>query len=440
MDALPLEILHHICSFLPRNSLCPFRLVCSTFSDMGARFLFRQLTFYLHPNDLHTLRQIAKRYPIYVRSLVYMSKTLVSGFTTYEEGGELHLQTGRNSRFSPDIGYVRYVEAANAHRNCINNNDDYILLGEILASLPHLQSITVSGDGYFFKRQRRDYASPFDDLLDLLSGEETPRGARQLGAVLSALPMAVASLETFHAGKIGWSVIEQNLDVLRTPPQSLHRLKHLELAFDTGSDNTEWPAWGFDSHACKATLQSGVLREFLRGLPDLEVLSLDFTYTHRDGTYAASVDDLIPLDHTWKHLRSLALREIEGGQQDFSSVLERHKDTPRELCLSDVKLSTTSLPTLLDQIREDLKLDFICVCGKTLGLVDDRGQSIWSIPRPGDDALWHLLNAYCCIGGGLPTETKCPLLEDRELGWDDLEDDADYVRYEASFSISAANL
>ncbi|KAM0812744.1 putative F-box domain-containing protein [Seiridium cardinale] len=411
MDPLPLELQHLICSFLDQEDICDFRLVCRTFSDIGANFIFQELTVHLHANDLHQLRHVAERYPKCVRAIIYRCDTLRDD-VSFENLEGHHQDLMRVSYRKRRVGltsdlsflYTEYTKALEIHKRMVDSRDDFRCFAEVFAKLLNLRHITITSDSCFFEASSLPVGrNPFDHVSSKFIGEHHPKGCRNIDVVLSALQTAATELDTLRAGHIHWYFIERNLELLQQPPVSLTRLKHLELVFEGGTKAGE------ESRTCHPTMKSGILRRFLSSLPHLEVLNLDFGWGPMGDTYHASIDDIIAADHTWQRLNSLALRVLEDGRQDFMAVLNRHKDTLKEICLMDIRLNTMSLPELLAQIRCNLKLDYACICGFITGKADTEGNQVWEIRTHDRNKRWHRISNYCCRGSGSPMEGVCPL-------------------------------
>ncbi|KAI4601857.1 hypothetical protein KJ359_010722 [Pestalotiopsis sp. 9143b] len=289
------------------------------------------------------------------------------------------------------VQYAQYRSDLQIQRGLIDNKDDFSCLAEVLASLPELQSITVNPGVFFFPHDNpHKLKSPFDHLFNACSQNAGKGLIRHVVAMFSALRCAVAKIEVLRLGPVDWGVLDLIVGVHSTPPEALSSLRHLELVLTIplGDRNP------CQALACREMMRSGALREFLRSLPQLEVLNVDFSSIGHRRQFAASVDDIIPADHTWVHLYSLALRNVEEEEQGFMSVMERHQRTLREVCLSNVRLATTSLPVLLDQIRDTMNLDYSCICGLIIGPPDAHGKKEWVLMRSELSGDWHRVINY----------------------------------------------
>ncbi|ETS80767.1 hypothetical protein PFICI_08296 [Pestalotiopsis fici W106-1] len=435
MDAFPSEVLHIVFSHLELKDVGQFRLACKTFNDISAYIFFQNITFYLHTDDLRHLRHVTQKYPTCIRSLVYRGRTIVDEVCA-DDFAEQHseymiLKYGRELEHSSDDlqeQYARYKDKLAAQRRLIDAKDDFRCLAEVIGSLPQLQSITVNPDVYFFPDHNpHNLKSPFDELFYECSQKSGFDLVRHVEAVFSALQRAAAKIEVLRLGPVHWRVIEHNVSVLSTPIQALSNLRHLELVFTLG----KWSPC--QASACREVVRSGALRSFLSTLPHLEVLNVDFSSIGHSRKFGASVDDIIPSDRTWRYLHSLALRNMEEGQQDFMSVMERHKESLREVCLSNIRLGEISLPVLLEEIRNTLSLSYTCICGFITGSADAQGKTEWLLLRSTIGGDWHRVINYCCRGSGSPKNGVCPISED----WDMNRTDDDKIQYEEIYQYEA---
>ncbi|KAF7516381.1 hypothetical protein G7054_g14172 [Neopestalotiopsis clavispora] len=399
MDSFPAEVLHIVFSYLEPKELGHFRLASKTFNDISAYVFFRDITFYLHTDNLRHVQRVAQQYPTCVRSLIYRGRTIVDEVNA-DDFAEQHadymiLKYGRELQHSSEDlqeHYARYKDGLEAQRKLIRTRGDFKYLTEIIGSLPQLQSITVNPDVYFFPDLiPHKIKSPFDDLFHECSQKSGFDLIRHVEAVLFALQGAAAKIEVLRLGPVHWRVIEHNFNVLSMPLQALSNLRHLELVFTLG----KWSPC--QASACREVVRSGALRSFLSTLPLLEVLNVDFSSIGHSRKFGASVDDIIPRGHTWRHLHSLALRNMEEGEQDVVSVLQRHKESLREVCLSNFRLGKISLPALLGQMRNNLTLTYACVCGLITGPADDQGKMEWVLLRSTIEGDWHRVMNYVSL-------------------------------------------
>ncbi|KAI1877866.1 uncharacterized protein JN550_000048 [Neoarthrinium moseri] len=408
MDRIPLEILHLVCSKLDLEDVYPFRLINRRCAEVGASRTFEEVVFYLHPDDFQQLRNIAQNYPHYVKSLICKNTILKDGVTFQEFERSFNVDSGgRKRRVAPSMSqerlreeYAKYISSWKDQDGWLKDGDDIGYLAEVISNFTQLKSIYPIASGRFAVLPGK---SPFDQILSIFHTEAQPIGCRPMALLLSGLRNSEARLETIHARNTNPLFFDMYSELLQQPIAALCCLKCLELFL---SEKT-------------TPMELRPFKLFLTGLPLLEVLSVEF-YS------PVNLADAIPLGYTWKHLRSLALRGFLGEQEEFVEITDRHRSTLKELCLGHFVLKFTSFRGLLLHIRENLQLDYACICGIICGTQKNGESEGWLIGHPYDRAgpenRWVSISAYCCNKGS-PGGEPCP---DRpSLKWFDEYDDYD---------------
>ena len=124
-------------------------------------------------------------------------------------------------------------------------------------------------------------------------------------------------------------------------------------------------------------LQKGLLRSTIQAAPELRELQLRFA-GDKGGPdaadypiplrpcYPACFQDLFDANTTWKHLRYLALHEIETDEEEFLSFLTNHRGNLRTLELRSLSLLDGSWPTTFDGMRRNcgLHLEVLTLSGR----------------------------------------------------------------------------
>jgi hypothetical protein len=84
---LPNELLHHICAQLPLASCTNFRLVCSSFRDIGKQRLVSELSFFRHPCSIAKVIEISEspEWAKQVQALVYEHTDLTTWDHVYHK-------------------------------------------------------------------------------------------------------------------------------------------------------------------------------------------------------------------------------------------------------------------------------------------------------------------------------------------------------------------
>ncbi|KAI1804567.1 hypothetical protein F4811DRAFT_274397 [Daldinia bambusicola] len=411
------EILCLICSYLDIEDIRRFRLCCRAFANAGACFAFRKLVFYLHPLDFEMLRHISM-HPIAsknVRSLVYIGHTLelpkksLEDFLDYYSAvrrAEIIVAQTSKETPPPRLGndqllmlYKNYETAIEEQKKVLINDEDISCLKEIISRFPSLQGITMSCDFWFWPGKNK---TPFGGCLIPPGDELEPVGCRQLDSLLSAIFQTDIKLRRLTAGTLSWQFFQKPAAELRSTLSFYTNLTRLELCIDTGENNRDATIFddltvGTDVPQCRRLLETGLLRDFIRSLSQLQTLYVVFNWHSEQHGYPARLEDIMEPKHRWEHLDSLTLGNITCERHDLMSMLRRHKSTLKELCLRDIRLRSTSWHVLLPKIRRTMDLDDACICGELYGQEEDSPfPEYWdlSLPDTFEDSLRDDVNDY----------------------------------------------
>ncbi|KAI0854024.1 hypothetical protein F5Y00DRAFT_64912 [Daldinia vernicosa] len=411
------EILCLICSHLDIEDIRRFRLCCKAFADAGACFAFREIIFYLHPHDFDMLRHISL-HPIAsknVRSLIYVGHTLESPKKSWDEFQKYYsdirsvekiIAQHANETPPPRIGnqqllrlYKNYEVAIDEQEKMLNNKEDISCLKEVISRFSSLQEITMSTQFEFGRGTRK---TPFEGCLVKPGDELTPMGCRQLDSLLSAVFEADIKLRRLTAGTFSWQFFQKPAVELRHTLSFSSNLTCLELCIDTGEEYfrvgvAEDVLGGTEVPQCRHLLETGLLRDFIKSLSQLQTLSVVFNWHSDEHGYAARLEDIMEPKHRWEHLDSLTLGNITCERHDLMSMLRRHKGTLKALCLRDIRLRSTSWRLLLPKIRKTMNLDEACICGELYGQEEDSPyEEYWDLALPDtfEDVLRDDVNDY----------------------------------------------
>jgi len=453
LDTLPPEIIHYIFELLKIEDVRRLRRVSRQLGAIGACHALPELVFYLHQGDLNVLRTIARHpvYPTYVRSLIYGTDVL--------ENEQLHFKD-----FTPDCRKI-LREAAREHRDhdpkkcalarappptiedikekyrlykrvlqqqheVLDTRFDFEVLKEVIPKLPNLQEIIVSSDYEYRDSPVRGFKTPFDELateprLDGILGSE---GVRHLEALLEGVYAAyndggMRGLKALRAGLIHFSFFDGPHQILLQMPDLLAHLTSFELLILPESDIVN-RGGELEYENCQALMRTGVIRNLVRRMPNLETLSIAFD-DHTSGDellFPASLRDLVPLKHTWPNLEKFRLENVETDRDELTAFLVLHKESLMNLHLHAVRLKTTSWRKLLPQLKVELDthlMDEVLISGVVFGqsedppghglapgMMDD-GEEEWFLGDDNDpeETLALAVEDYFMS----PTKMKCPL-------------------------------
>ncbi|KAK3688807.1 hypothetical protein B0T22DRAFT_162237 [Podospora appendiculata] len=424
----PPEVWHIVCSYLDASSdIVSFRRACQAFADMGQPFALPSVVLYIHQGDFDNMRAVAN-HPVrskYVHALEFVPHTFPEPSLTLERFIHIysHLQhipyevliSGPLPSSDTELqqNCTRYKEAVRQQAEILNNHHDIAFLAEVIPKLIGLRRILVSNCSW--RREGREGANtPFTETVP--KGFQPwdnlrPSGYRGAKAVLSALETCNSKLEALEIGTVSWRII----DALPSPDR-LSSLTSLTLALDTVDDrsripNAETLYTSTEVPKCRKLFELGGFRDFLAGLPNLEALGVEFTYSNELPMlqYPAGLDDIIKPGHHWPKLRALNLGNIDMETEGLMGFLELHKDMLLRLELHDIRI-TTSWLKLLPDIHTLLSLKQASVWGDLYGVqaVTEDGEEMgehWDLGDPSwsdDDPFSHKLGLYLVEGGTCP--------------------------------------
>ncbi|KAI2632744.1 hypothetical protein GGS21DRAFT_521061 [Xylaria nigripes] len=418
MDQLPVEILHLICSQLSVRDVANFRLVNNLLAAIGAAYMLPAVTFRISPAEIDRLKAISL-HPIfskYVRSITYGTETFhpsqmnAVNMTRYFDSpavalSNLHALTPYQYTAAYDEYYDNYGQQAEPFPVEINATD---LFREILPRFPNLNAFTVMVGDFFDKirylrRERSHFAgSPRGYTFSPIYAEDK----HPLQMLLMANAHAPRAVKSLHMGSVHWQFFGQNEQNLLRMFQPLANLTSIELNIAIHSND------GLDTvdlvMGCRNVLSRGSIRKILTSMPQLQFLCVDIEdlidpYFEK----GAWLKDVIEPGFHWPNLRELALGGMMADRTEIMDVLMQHKNTLQKLCLRNITLSSTSWWKLLPDIRRNLYLQDVCICGILHGKYENgdpparrRSFQSWRLlGDTGDTSLWESVNMYCRLGG-----------------------------------------
>ncbi|OTA96275.1 hypothetical protein M434DRAFT_27921 [Hypoxylon sp. CO27-5] len=429
MDIMIPEILCIICSFLDIDDVRRFRLCCRAFADAAACVVHREIVFYLHHDDFDMLRRISL-HPIAsknVRSLVYIGHTLGPPRESLEQFQDSYdsIRTAEEIKavqmkepIPPEKTeeeliklYKNYEATMDQEEKIVRNDEDFSFLKEVIPRFTSLQEITMSCHFWFWRGSMK---TPFESCLVNPGANILPIGCRHLDSLLSAVFEADIKLKRLTAGELSWKFFQKPPAELRRSVPFYSNLTCLELCIETGMEEIVGPGVrdiiaGTEIPQCRRLLETGLLRDFIKSLTQLQTLYVVFDFHSDEHGYAAKLEHIMEPKHRWEHLDSLTLGNISCERHDLMSMLKRHKSTLKELCLRDIALRSTSWQLLLPKIRRTLDLDDACVCGELYGQEETAPfyEEYWDlgVPEAIEDPLRAEVNDYL-VNNNI---RRCPL-------------------------------
>lgn len=490
--SLPPEILHHVCTHLPLKSIRSLRLTCQHLNEIGACHALPELVFYLHTTDFAALRSIASHpiYPRYVRSLIYGCDILPSPRLTLKQyanecrrtekrRAKMHARHACDEANRPPKphtevkeSYKEYKRVHQAQEEIMESKKDYEILREVVGKMTNLKEVMVSSDfefrlgsltsssagssiygghsGGMKSDALKNCRTPFDklDCLTQLDGEKGQEGVRHLRAILMAVKEAGIELKSLCAGLIHWSFFNQSLGNFgfHSMGNLLANLTRFELLVLPGpsqdpedfqhADAIEMNNMSIDVmdeiYRCQGLMRTGVIRKLVRGMPNLEILSIGFMDHAEDNDFIfpARLQDVIPMDFTFPNLESLKLEGLETERQELTDFVVKHKDSLMKLELRDMRLVTTSWRKLLPELRYELNTELmeeVSIYGMALGQAeedDDQELEEWFMGDPEDHGATELATKVQKYFMDLSV-SDCPLSRDNmePIPEDDLMDE-----------------
>ncbi|KAH7039874.1 uncharacterized protein B0I36DRAFT_3048 [Microdochium trichocladiopsis] len=328
--------------------------------------------------------------------------------------------------------YREYTETLVEQDFMFAHDLDTAALGEAVRRFTSLREFTFSSYWEFATQGAR---TPFDKCLVFPGPTPSPRGTRETVAFLEALaavrsnnPSAV-KLESLTLGLLSWRFFEEEKAVLGRALETCRDLTTFRICIDTGMKEPgnlagrdhddddddldevnldplglghrhqpdDHDGFGTEVLECARVMSTGMLRNFLICLENLENLQVSFLYNSVNLDFPARLDDVIQPKHRWEYLTTLKLENISTERQELLAVLKRHKDTLEALSLHNIALRNTSWLVLLPQIRKTLTgLVSASMDGELFGW-DERYdmEEYWNLGRDGYGAeLRFDLNRY----------------------------------------------
>ncbi|KAI2779936.1 hypothetical protein F4815DRAFT_500009 [Daldinia loculata] len=412
MDSLPTEIVHHICSFLDLGSVQQFRLVCKSFSTIGAQYLCVGVRYSVH-DPIQKLMALSSR-PHIARGVRKIRYSRLPAFLSRLHTGNFFARMANPPM--PELGH-------NPHPSFFLGYEyDYLYFLHLLPRFPRLRLIVL------------DITEPVSDF-----GKEQPvqfyfenlptvtPASQPLKMLLQALLDRGSSLDGLAVTFLDWGFFDSSDAELMPLFKPIINLKYLELVF-SNMYLLSSPHQGRVVRRCNEILKAGAIRKRLAIFTELRTLNLDFAmFTNnpdwgvfKRSSSGTSLDDIIPQGFTWSYLHSLRLCQINTERQELMEFLYRHRGTLRKLHFKSIALRSSSWIVLMTDIRRELNLTEGFMRGKILGYNEStdikQGEQYWDMIYLTQD-VWTRINRYFVRDEKTPDMDVCPLQEISYTGW-----------------------
>ncbi len=304
--------------------------------------------------------------------------------------------------------------------------------GEAIVGFPNVRKLYIlNGEFELTPRGARKVKieplfSSKDDPTVLKRGEAlskysiTASPARPDGQALKALVGAPElPIQKLRINALGLIALE-HFEILTSTFRNLTSLR-LRFLVRWETDTNPWHTATYEPRITQNYMRRGYLKNFLKGLLNLESLRLDLGEHYFDERMESApwiahsrIDDVFCTEHTWPSLRKLSLRFFDTTYSALASLLERHGATLKDLRLHNIFMERDDTHNaytwkmwveLLQKIQSTTHLEKVVLSG-TLGLRDkvagDEKQA-WNLPARRDLTL---ATAQYLVHGG-----ECPLNE-----------------------------
>lgn len=386
LDALPVELLHQICSLLERGSkdIQNFRLACKTFAAVGIEHLLVELHTLFKRSHLDLLvedstRLVGKG----VTSLFYEADRLqematfeawnderrqhedmvsFSGIIDYELVAESGMteRVKRNmdrsrkkaaaeakTRAQPSEkelqdAYARFKQYLEDEHRMIEEDADIKAFQTCFENCPKIDNIVVSlGNAVRIRTKVNKHAykdamgaQPYEDLPDRY-------GVRQLTSVLLASHRAKLNLKYLLAGEISHQFFNQSEEVMTEIGTAMQQLSWLDFQFHNpfAEETAGNPMPGIipeEQERIRHTLSQGRLPRLLANCQAIRHLSISPTQCDVP-ELQTSITHLVGDNH-FPHLEWIQLDGFSTTGDQLTNFLKRHKATLRTVYLYNVYL------------------------------------------------------------------------------------------------------
>jgi hypothetical protein len=274
-----------------------------------------------------------------------------------------------------------------------------------LQAFHNLDSLTISSGFYF-----RPDSSPKDPYREHCINAHSQIGElvgmEEFKCLLLAAGESGRKLKTLRAGLLHWVTFANldgpRLDSLLVP---LEHLTKLCLVISTGTED-DLDSVGNEAEECANALSEGGLARFIKRLPNLHTLWVEFDfYDWENFCFGADSADILAPDGRWPYLRVLGLQCIAFDPEHMEAFFEKHRETLEYLSFADISIPTT-LSSFFSKMRDTLNLQEFDAFGHIYGFLEEDDHSTeegWCMKtRDEDSVVRDALKAFLIDGGEYP--------------------------------------
>jgi hypothetical protein len=370
MEALPIELIHIISSFMPIPDLGNFRLASKDCAKASERHLVRDLHVMFTTKSFQNLLQIS-RHPIlsqYVSSLFYEVRFLedvdqqeyMNNILENEDFEEMY---AARSVIEIARGWTVYKPMLDEQKYMLKTSFATCAFTQALARFPHLKRIEM-GAGYALlsAQMTRAYAPSLAiglmlDAGDLLDEQEP--GVRALSSLLIAASAMSGRLESLNAHSIHWSFFNPAPSSLNFSRQAFTHLRHLDLVLEADYDDFDNIDTVQARHAefGRALRSATALESLHLAFDDIDIVPQSVLIQRQMNVPV--VWETLTEDMAWPNLRSLELCVVTCSGADLTNFLMRHAKTLKVVKWYNIWLteSASRWNSLFKKMQRNLKLE-----------------------------------------------------------------------------------
>lgn len=440
---LPVEIHIIISSHLAREDLRSYRSTSKQFADLGAQYLFKELTFHASYASLERIKNIGAREHLsqYTQKIIWDTACL--DLDAKDSNEWLEQIRGLRQRGLSALWMAWHEQLLDhaAVEECMQKflsqqYDEQVSLvaeeqevqgvlltdlNKLLGPFPKLRSIVLEK-----KRYNCDDATADD--LELDSATILKRGilhqhrcapfkpSTDMYPLITALEAAQPSIYNVEVRSLNFGMFSQQTYTQHLQHISAPHITRLHLRFALLDHRSESFDTSLNIMNCRHVLQQGHLGAFLNKFKNLQALGLDFeARSSGNGRAGVNLQDVFAAKqaNVWMNLHELTILHAEAPASSIAALLSSHAASLRSLSLGDICFDPpASWVTLLTELQPVLSLEKSILSHFLFDARIEnflRGRSAmlgWDL---GGGELGSRLGKFM-VGGGV-----CPLREERKI-------------------------